>query len=89
MNSVPQSFGEWMSAIQPDERFALCVVAIIFGVALAVFTILMISLLIRSIHYRRTETAFKRELLDRGLSVDEIAKIVQATPGGQSVDHNT
>ena len=89
MNSVPQSFGEWMSAIQPDERFALCVVAIIFGVTLAVFTIGIISLLVRSIHRSRVETALKRELLDRGLSVDEIAKVVKATAGGRSVDRNT
>ena len=89
MNSVPLDFGSWMSAIQPDERFALCVVAIIFGVTLAVFTIGIVSLTVRSIHRSRVETSLKRELLDRGLSVDEIAKIVQATAGGRSVDHNT
>jgi len=81
MNTVPQSFGEWMAAIQPDERFALCVVAIIFGTVLCVFTIGFISFTIRSIHRSRLETELKRELLDRGLSVDEVARIIQATAG--------
>ena len=81
MNTVPQSFAEWMAAIQPDERFALCVVAIIFGTALCVFTIGFISFTVRSIHRSRLETALKRELLDRGLAADEVAKVIQATAG--------
>jgi hypothetical protein len=70
-----------MAAIEPDERFALCVVATILGTVLFVFTIGFITYTIRSIHRSRLETELKRELLDRGLSVDEVAKVIQATAG--------
>jgi hypothetical protein len=70
-----------MAAIEPDERFALCVVATILGTVLFVFTIGFITFTIRSIHRSRLETELKRELLDRGLSVDEVAKVIQATAG--------
>ena len=79
VNTAPSSLGEWLGAIEPDERFALCVVAIIFGSVLLAFIIGFISYTIRGIHRSRLETDLKRELLDRGLSVDEVATIVAAT----------
>jgi hypothetical protein len=51
------------------------------GTVLFVFTIGFITYTIRSIHRSRLETELKRELLDRGLSVDEVAKVIQATAG--------
>ncbi len=34
---------------------------------------------VSSIHRRRAETELKRELLDRGMNADEIARVVEST----------
>jgi hypothetical protein len=85
MTRIPGSLWEWLSAIEPDERMALCVVTIVFGVMALVLTIGIVSHTIRRIHQSRVETALKRELLDRGLSVDEIARVVEATASGRRI----
>jgi hypothetical protein len=79
MNTVPDSLWEWLVEINPGDRFALCVVSIVFGVMALLVTIGIVSHTVRSIHQSRLESTLKRELLDRGLSVDEIAKVIAAT----------
>jgi hypothetical protein len=79
MNSVPTNLWEWLAEIKPDDRIALCIVLILFGATALVFAIGIISHTVQSIHHSRLESTLKRELLDRGLSVDEIAKVIAAT----------
>jgi hypothetical protein len=85
-NMVPSSLWQWLAEIEPDDRFALCVVSIVFGVIALVFTIGLVSHTVHSIHQARLENTLKRELLDRGLSVDEIAKVIAATGTGKRPD---
>jgi hypothetical protein len=75
MNSVPVNFWEWLGALDSGERTGLMVVclwALFFLVAAVLFTIY-------KMHKNRMNDALKRELLDRGMSADEIALIVSAT----------
>jgi len=44
-----------------------------------VVAIAIIGSVVYAIHKNRLEHALKRDLLDRGLSADEIAKVVSAT----------
>jgi hypothetical protein len=61
-----------------DQRFALTIVVI--GCATGIICALSMFILhtINSIHRRRVEADLKREMLDRGMSADEIAKIIEA-----------
>lgn len=61
-----------------DQRFVLLLVAI--GCATGIICTLSMFILhtINSIHRRRIEAEMKREMLDRGMSADEIAKIIEA-----------
>jgi hypothetical protein len=85
MNSVPISFWEWLAALDSGERTGLMVVSfwtLFFLVSAVLFTFY-------KIHKNRLEDALKRELLDRGMSADEIATVVRAKPQrGCSVNSN-
>jgi hypothetical protein len=81
---LAQSTGDRLQAllqIDPDERFPLLVVCVVFAVGLMVATVAIVGGLIHSYQRRRLEVDFKRELLDRGLSPEEVARIVEASSG--------
>jgi hypothetical protein len=64
--------------LDPSKRFALIVVVI--GCATGVLCTLVgtISATINSIHHRRVEADMKREMIERGMSADEITKVIEA-----------
>jgi len=61
-----------------DQRFVLLLVVI--GCATGIICTLAMFILhtINSIHRRRIEADMKREMIDRGLGADDIAKIIEA-----------
>jgi hypothetical protein len=79
-----QESGFWstaVSGIEAEHRFVLLIIGIgcATGVILGSFGI--ISSAITSIYRRRAEMDLKREMIERGMSADEIAKIIEsATP---------
>ncbi len=77
MHSIPSNFWMWLASLDPDEREGIIAGIFIGGI----LVIGMISGLIYSIHKNKTENALKRELLDRGMSADEIATVISAKPG--------
>jgi hypothetical protein len=64
--------------IDPDKRFVLLLVLVglAFGLVLGVAGI--VSGTINSLHRRRSELDLKREMIERGMSADEIEKIIEA-----------
>lgn len=88
MNSVPTNLWEWLAPIAPGDRFALCITSIVIGLIALVFVIAIVSHAIGKIHRTRLENALKRELLDRGMSSEEIAEIVEATSGRKGLRLN-
>lgn len=72
MQSVPSSFWEWAASVDPGERTGLIIVSVF-----AVMTIIVIvAVTIYSMHKNRLDDSLKRELLDRGMSADEIATVM-------------
>ena len=67
-----------LSELDPSKRFALIVVVV--GCATGVICTLVVSITgtINSIHHRRVETDLKREMIERGMSADEISKVIEA-----------
>lgn len=74
----------WTSALEgidADKRFVLLLVSIGCGTGIILGTLGILSGAISSVHRRRAEMDLKRDMIDRGMSADEIAKIVEsATP---------
>jgi hypothetical protein len=62
------------------QRFVLLIIAIGCATAIIISLVAIISSLVSSIHRRRGEGELKRELIDRGMSAEEIARIVEAAP---------
>jgi hypothetical protein len=67
-----------LSDLDSSKRFALIVVVV--GCATGVVCTLVgsISCTVNSIHRRRLEADMKREMIERGMSADEITKIIEA-----------
>jgi len=70
-------FWQWFQALNPDHRLEL--IGVVAGVIIAIAVI--ICFLVNTIHRRRAELEMKRELLDRGMSADEIATVISSSRG--------
>jgi hypothetical protein len=70
-----------LTEISPEQRFIVVIVAIGCAVAVILGLAGIISSTIGSVYRRRAELDLKREMIDRGMSADDIAKIIEsATP---------
>jgi hypothetical protein len=92
MNLIPfrqalvafQDSGFWSGAldgIEADHRFVLLILGIGCGTGIILGTLGIISGAITSVVRRRAEMDLKRDMIDRGMSAEEIAKVIEsATP---------
>ncbi|HEY3393483.1 MAG TPA: hypothetical protein VGK58_12300, partial [Lacipirellulaceae bacterium] len=71
---LASSFWQWVESMPHPEA----IIMPIFFIALT--GIVTGGMVINSIHRRRAETDLKRELLERGMSADEIATVIRAKP---------
>jgi hypothetical protein len=74
MNSTPSDFWEWIVSLQSGERLAL----LIGGLFAVVFVVTMVLGTIGKMYKNRLDATLKRDLLERGMSADEIATVIQA-----------
>src|SRR5690606_3710764 len=75
--SVPGSTGIF-DGMHSDARFGI-VMAIVLGVTAAVIILGCVGWnMANSMHRRRLEADLKRDMLDRGMSADEISKVIEA-----------
>src|SRR4051812_29689283 len=67
-----------LSELNPNNRVA--VILVVVGCATGVICTLVVSIAstVNSIHHRRVEADMKREMIDRGMSADEITKVIEA-----------
>lgn len=77
INAAPSNVWEFLTSFDAGDRFPLVIVIIVFGVMGLVFTVGIIAFTIRSIQKNRLDDALKRELLDRGMSAEEIALVIR------------
>ncbi len=68
-------FGEF----SPGQLLNLGLLIAAIAVAVGVLVLFIFSSMVKTLHRRTTETRFKRELLDRGYSVDDVIRLVEAT----------
>jgi hypothetical protein len=67
-----------LNDLNPNNRFALIVVVIGCATGVLCTLIVFISSTINSAHHRRVEADMKRDMIERGMSADEIAKVIEA-----------
>jgi hypothetical protein len=76
MRSIPNDFWLWFSKFNAEDLTGLVAVVLVFSVA----AVAVICFTFYAVHKSRADHALKRELLDRGMSADEIATIISAAP---------
>jgi hypothetical protein len=69
---------ETFFGLDPKERFALAVVLVGCLTGVLCTVVVFISSTVNSVHRRRVEADMKREMIERGMSADEITKIIEA-----------
>lgn len=68
----------WFDGIDPDKRFVLTIIALGCLTAVVISLGSVVAGVWGSANRRRLEDDMKRDLLDRGLSAEEVAKIIEA-----------
>ena len=64
--------------LDPDKRFVVIIVGLGCLTAIIISLAGIISSWANSMHRRRMEIELKRDMLDRGMSPDEITKVIEA-----------
>jgi hypothetical protein len=73
---------DWGTSVFTDlnsnNRFALLLIIIGCATGVICTIVVFVSSTITSIHNRRVEANLKREMIERGMSAEEITKIIEA-----------
>ncbi|NOY41441.1 MAG: hypothetical protein GXP26_06350 [Planctomycetes bacterium] len=78
-SSIPSANTESFFGLGTDELVVLIVAIGCTTVVLIVATVI-ISAMVGSVHRRNAEYDLKREMLDRGMTAEEISQVIEATP---------
>ena len=75
-----------LTGFDADKRLALVIVVILAATGIIISAVAIVASTAKSVRIRLVETDMKRELLDRGLRVDEVVRVIEATsaPGEYS-----
>ena len=84
MNSVPANLWELIASLDEGLIFAV----LFFAMAALVAILITIFTAVYAMHKNRLEDSLKRELLDRGMSADEIVAVVRAKPTKSGTNPN-
>jgi hypothetical protein len=64
-----------------EQRFVVVLVAIGCALVLTISLAGILAGVATTIHKRRSEVGLKRDMLDRGMSADDIAKVIESARG--------
>jgi hypothetical protein len=84
MQTVPNNLWELVAALDEGLIFAV----LFFAMAGLVAIVITVFAAIYAMHKNRLQDLLKRELLDRGMSADEIVAVIRAKPTKSHTDPN-
>jgi hypothetical protein len=85
--SVPDPWAEQLLGFDPEQRFALIIVALGCVTGVVITLACIVSAGFSKAHQRRIETELKREMLDRGMSAEEVARVIEASVPDETTKH--
>jgi hypothetical protein len=80
----PGSIVESFNSLGPGERLPVFIVGSMLGVFAILFIVTVVAGTVYKIHKNRLADALKRDLLERGMSAEEIAMVITAKPNTQA-----
>lgn len=72
--------------ITGDQRFVIMLVGIVGLTAIVISTVAILMGVFNAIHRRSSEDQLKRDMLDRGMTAEEIETVIKATPPTDFLD---
>ncbi|HEY4233147.1 MAG TPA: hypothetical protein VGM76_06960 [Lacipirellulaceae bacterium] len=81
--TVTQATDPWAATffgLDPEKRFVLMIIGIGCATGILIALPSVVLNLVGNIQRHRLNTDFKREMLDRGMSADEISKVIESAP---------
>lgn len=72
--------------LDQEQRFVLLIIAIGCATGIIISTVAIVTGIVNSVHRRRSEMQLKQELLERGMSAEEVAQVVEAAPPQDFLD---
>jgi hypothetical protein len=78
MNAQPHSIWDALSQVSSPDMPVIILIVVAVATLLIIAITVTVSKTIYGMHKNRLENTLKRELVERGLSVDEIERIVAA-----------
>jgi hypothetical protein len=82
-DAAAQATDPWASTffgLDSEQRFVIMIIGVGCATGILLGLPAIVLNLAGNIQRHRTNTEFKREMLDRGMSADEIAKVIESTP---------
>jgi hypothetical protein len=67
----------------------LLLVVIGCATAIIISAVSMISGAVNMVHRRRTQAELKRDMLERGMSAEEITSVIESAPAGDAASRTT
>jgi hypothetical protein len=80
MSAVPTNFWQWLSSVNQRDQMPIVVTLFCVTAAALVIVAVIVAFTVYKVHRNRLNDSLKRELLERGLSADDIVEVVRATP---------
>lgn len=81
MNAIVLAqMSEFLSGVDPDQKFVLVIVAMGCLTIVAIALSGILGGIWCSVRVKQTEADLKRDMLDRGMSAEEIEKVIEAAP---------
>ncbi|HEY4233146.1 MAG TPA: hypothetical protein VGM76_06955 [Lacipirellulaceae bacterium] len=67
--------------VSPNDRLSVVIVSIVFAAGIIIASVAIVGGFVHTYSRHRLEADLKRELLDRGLSPDEVVRVVESSAG--------
>ncbi len=81
--TIAQASDPWANTffgLDAQQRFVLMLVVIGCATGVICSVVVFVSVALSSHHRRRLEHELKQDLLDRGMTAEEVARVVESTP---------
>lgn len=79
-------WGDLMFGFEPGQRFAFLVILAAMATGIVIVMTGMFTSMTTNIHRMKAEADLKREMLDRGMSAEEVARVIEAAPPDNFLD---
>ena len=66
--------------LDQDQRFVILIIAIGCGTGVIISLVGILAGLAGGVHRRKMEADMKRDMLDRGMTAEDITKVIEAAP---------